>query len=68
MYVDLLNDEFALLVLLARLVRLHVRPSHHGLTTLTEDVTNRMQTSHQDPFLSWSDGNVDTVIKQECPA
>lgn len=36
--VDLFDDELALLVLLAHLVRLDVSPSHHILTPFAEDV------------------------------
>jgi hypothetical protein len=67
MKIDFFNNEFSFFVFLAAFVSLRVGPADHDIASLTKDVTHTMKTCNKKSVLSWTDGNVDTVVKQIRP-
>jgi len=62
--IDLFDDKFALLVLLACFVCPGICPAHHRLTTLAKDITYTVQSSDQQTILRWTNCNVNALIKE----
>lgn len=62
--VNLLDYVLALFILLARLVRFGIGPSHHAFATSTEDVTNTVQSCDQHSVLCRTNCDVNTLVEQ----
>jgi len=62
--VDLFDDEFSLLVLLARFICPCIGPTDHCLTTLAKYVAHTVQSSDQQAILRWTDRDINALIKE----
>ena len=62
--IDLFDDKFALLVLLARFVCPGICPTHHCLASLAKYVAHTVQSSDQQTILRWTNCNVNALIKE----
>ena len=68
MQVYLLDDELPLLVLLAILVGLRVRPSDEGATALAGYVRDGVQACDEDAVLGGAGGDVDALVEEVRPS
>jgi len=62
--IDLLNDEFALLVFLTGFVGPGVGPSHHALAAFAKDITDTVKTRDEQAVFGRAAGDVDALIKE----
>lgn len=65
MEVNLLDNELALLILLAHFVRLEICPANQSLTSLTKEVANSVQSSNERPFFRLAQRYVHALSKQK---